>query len=57
MGYSLRGRKESDTTEQLHFTLLSLYQLQYPCLENSMDRGAWQTGLKWDPWDRRVGQD
>ena len=26
--------------------------LQYSCLENSMDRGAWQT-----TWGHRVGQD
>ena len=29
--------------------------LQYSCLENSMDRGAWQEG--YSPWGRRVGYD
>ena len=68
VGYSLQGRRESDMTEQLHFTSSgsdgkesacsagdpglipgserSLGEqngntLQYSCLENSMDRGAW----------------
>ena len=45
-GYSPWGRKEADTTEQLHFTsLLSLrrkwHPLQYSCLGNPMDREAW----------------
>ena len=44
--YSLWGRKESDTAEQLHFTH-SVYgegngtPLQYSCLENPIDGGAW----------------
>ena len=49
VGYSPWGRKESDTTEQLHFHFsLSCTgerngnPLQYSCLENPMDRGAWQ---------------
>ena len=32
------------------------YPLQYFCLENSMDRGAWQSvvhGIAKDPWDRK----
>ena len=43
VGYSPRGRKESDTTERFHFHFTSL---QYPCLENSMDRGAWQATVQ-----------
>ena len=35
VGYSPRSRKESDTTERLHFT-----SLQYSCLGNPMDGGA-----------------
>ena len=51
MGCSPWGHKESDTTELLS-TLLSSYHilaregngalLQYSCLENPMDRGAWR---------------
>ena len=69
VGYSPWGRKESDTTEQLHFTFPGSSvgkepacnagdpgliprlgrspgegngsPLQYSCLENPMDRGAW----------------
>jgi len=47
VGYSPWGRKESDTTERLHF-ILGRYPgegngnpLQYYCLENPRDRGAW----------------
>ena len=47
-----RGLEESDTTEQLHFHfLLSCIgegngnPLQYSCLENPMDRGAWQAAV------------
>ena len=48
MGCSLWGRKESDTTERLHFNF-SLpcigegngNPLQRSYLENPMDRGAW----------------
>ena len=48
VGYSPRGHKESDTTEQLHFHF-SLpcvgegagNSLQYSCLENPRDRRAW----------------
>ena len=29
--------------------------LQYSCLENSMDRGAWRAG--YSPWGCRVGYD
>ena len=43
-----RGREESDTTEQLHFhfSLSCIGErngnpLQYSCLENPRDRGAW----------------
>ena len=48
VGYSPWGRKESDTTERLHFHFsLSCTgegngnPLQYSCLENPMDGGAW----------------
>ena len=48
VGCSSWGRQESDTTEQLHFHFsLSCIEegngnpLQYSCLENSLDRGAW----------------
>ena len=48
IGYSPWGRKESDMTERLHFHfLLSCIgegngnPLQYSCLENPRDRGAW----------------
>ena len=37
--------KESDTTEQLT-ELNSPMELQYSCLGNSMDRGAWQTTVR-----------
>ena len=47
-GYSLWGRKESDTTERLHFpfSLLSIGEghgnpLQCSCLQNPRDGGAW----------------
>ena len=33
MGYSPRGRKESDTTEQLHF---HFHSVQYSALEKEM---------------------
>ena len=48
MGCSPWGRKESDTTERLHFHFsLSCIgegngnSLQYSCLETPRDRGAW----------------
>ena len=48
VGCSPWGREELDTTEQLHFHFyLSLIgeggdnPLQYSCLENPRDRGAW----------------
>ena len=48
MGCSPWGRKESDTTERLyfHFSLSRIGDgngnpLQYSCLENPRDRGAW----------------
>ena len=44
VGCSPRGRKESDTTEQLHYKLKEEGNgtpLQYSCLENPMDGGAW----------------
>ena len=49
-GYRHWGRKESDTTERLTLLLTSSKDtlgedngtpLQYSCLENSMDGGAW----------------
>ena len=49
MGCSPWGRKESDTTERLHFHLsLSCIgegngnPLQYSCLQNPMDGGGWR---------------
>ena len=64
VGCSPWGREESDTTDQLHFHFsLSCVgeghgnPLQYSCLENTRDRGAWwdaiygvaqsRTRLKW----------
>ena len=48
MGFRLWGRRESDTTERLHFDFsLSCIgegngnPLQYSCLENPRDGGAW----------------
>ena len=48
VGYSPRGREESDTTEQLpfHFSLSCMGEgngnpLQCSCLENPRDGGAW----------------
>ena len=45
VGYSSWGREESDTTEQLHFSLSCIGDrngnpLQCSCLENPRDRGA-----------------
>ena len=52
VGCSPRGRKESGTTEQLHFHFsLSCTgegngnPLQYSCLENPRDRGAWWAAI------------
>ena len=64
VGCSPWGRTESDTTEQLHFhfSLACIGEgngnpLQYSCLENPRDRGAWwaavygvaqsRTRMKW----------
>ena len=48
MGCSPWGREESDTTERLHFHFslsrigeVNGNPLQYSCLENPMDGGAW----------------
>ena len=48
------GSLESDTTKQLHFhfSLSCIGEgngnpLQYSCLENSMDRGAWWATVHW----------
>ena len=48
MGYSPWGHKKSDITERLHFhfSLSCIGEgkgnpLQYSCLENPRDRGAW----------------
>ena len=53
MDYSAWGRKESDKTERLHFhfSLSCIAEgngnpLQYSCLENPMDRGAWWTTVQ-----------
>ena len=55
------GRKESDMTERLHFhfSLSRIGEgngnpLQYSCLENPMDRGAWWATVH--DW-QRVGYD
>ena len=52
VGCSPWGCKELDTTERLHFhfSLSCIGEgngnpLQYSCLENSMDRGAWQAAV------------
>ena len=50
VGYSLWGRKESDTTEQLHFHISCIGEgngnpLQCSCLENPRDRGAWWAAI------------
>ena len=52
VGCSPWGRKESDTTEQLHFhfSLSCIGEgngnpLQHSCLENPRDRGAWWTAI------------
>ena len=51
MGYSPRGHKELDMTERLHFHIsLSCIEgngtpLQYSCLENPMDGGAWWAAI------------
>ena len=49
MGCSPWGREELDTTERLHFhfSLSCIGEgngnpLQYSCLENTVDRGAWR---------------
>ena len=54
MGYSPWGRKELDRTERLHFQFsLSLTgegngnPLQYFCLENPRDGGAWWAAVYW----------
>ena len=53
MGCSPWGREELDTTEQLHFHFsLSCIgghgnPLQYSCLENPVDRGAWCAAVHW----------
>ena len=52
VGYSPRGREDSDMTEQLHFqfSLPCIGEgygnpLQYTCLENPRDRGAWWAAI------------
>ena len=52
VGCSPWGHKESDTTEQLHFHFSLSYigegngnLLQYSCLENPTDRGAWGSAV------------
>ena len=52
MGYSPWGRKESDTTERLHFhfSLSCIGEgngnpLQCSCLENPRDGGAWWAAI------------
>ena len=52
VGCSPWGREESDTTEQLHFhfSLSCIGEgngnpLQYSCLENPRDRGAWRAAV------------
>ena len=60
-GLQCTGHKESDTTERLHFhfSLACIGDgngnpLQYSCLENSMDRGAWWATVH---GSQRVGHD
>ena len=52
VGYSPWGHKESDMTERLHFhfSLSCIGEgngnpLQYSCLENPRDSGAWWTAI------------
>ena len=52
VGYSPWGHKESDATERLHFhfSLSCIGEgngnpLQYSCLENPRDSGAWWTAI------------
>ena len=50
MGCSPWGREESDTTEQLHFSLSCIGEgngspLQCSCLENPRDGGAWSAAV------------
>ena len=52
MGYSPRGREESDMTERLHFHFLLLCTgegngkpLHCSCLENPRDGGAWWAAI------------
>ena len=54
VGYSPWSRKESDTTEQLHFhfSLSCIGEgngnpLQCSCLENPKDGGAWWAAISW----------
>ena len=50
-GCSPWGREESDTTERLNWTDVLIWgegngnPLQYPCLENPMDGGAWEAAV------------
>ena len=57
VGCSPWGHEESDMTERLHFhfSLSCIGEgngnpLQYSCLENPLDGGAWETG---GPWGRK----
>ena len=54
VGYSPWGRNELDTTEQVqfHFSLSCIGEgngnpLQYSCLENPRDGGAWWAAVYW----------
>ena len=58
VGYSLRGRKESDTTEQVHFTsphvhtaTFKIHNLQGPTVWHRVFNGMWQPG-----WEESLGE-
>ena len=44
VGYSSQGRKESDTTERLHFTSLSVGERRYPGATLCCDQGGLSKG-------------
>ena len=53
MGYSPRGRKESDTTEQLHLTLASLVAQRLKRLPPMQE--TWVRSLGWeDPLEKEM---
>ena len=54
MGYSPRGRKESDTTEQLHLTLASLAAQTVKNLSAIQETRVLSLGWE-DPLEKRMG--